>query len=367
MKVSVKHLQNQLLHWITIPVIAVALTTTTLNQKPTLAQDQDLGILTTPSPAPSKTPESIALTSQPEMETTETTVEATRPAGEGTFQSLSQADLSILTGNVQRPNGITWLNGQLFVSCTGDWTIYQIDATSSQTLTYIYGIRNAHTLHAEVAEDEEIHIWVPDFQANTLNDVTRNGVRAVTNNLAGPWGLIERDTDSFLVTNLSNNSLTSVNRNSEVETLIEGLRAPTGIALDSTDEEIVYIANNGSTRRAIEWYDLSETAPIQAPSDGTGHALVSGLQNVTGLTLAEDGYLYFAFSLGTRGVVGRVDPIRCRENGGCSNDEVEIVLLTELAAPLSGLTISPDGKLYVHTMFSPDIYWAQLPGFDTDA
>jgi hypothetical protein len=33
---------------------------------------------------------------------------------------------------------------------------------------------------------------------------------------------------------------------------------------------------------------------------------------------------------------------------------------TELAAPLAGLTISPDMRLYVHSIFSPDVYWIDL-------
>lgn len=347
MKMSFSQPKRHIFAWATTLTVIAATTI------PSITIAQDNGILVTPSPAPSKTPDiTIETTATADLEITET---ARVP-----FRSLTQADLSILTGNVQRPNGISWLDGQLFVSCTGDWTIYQIDATSSQTLTYIYGIRNAHTLHAETDEDGEIHIWVPDFQANTLNDVTRNGIRTVADGLSGPWGMVARDENSFLITNLSANSLSSVSRDGEITTLIEGLRSPTGVAVNGT---LAYIANNGSTRRAIEWYDLDEPTPTQAPDDGAGHILVSGLQNVTGLTLAEDNYLYFAFSLGTRGVVGRVDPVTCRENGGCGNDEIEIVLLTELAAPLSGLTISPDGKLYVHTMFSPDIYWVQLPGF----
>jgi hypothetical protein len=87
---------------------------------------------------------------------------------------------------------------------------------------------------------------------------------------------------------------------------------------------------------------------------------VSGLQNTTGLQLASDGYLYFAYSLGTRGIVGRVDPLVCMENGGCTNEQVEIVVYTELQAPLAGLTITPDMRLFVHTMFSPDLYWARI-------
>ena len=91
--------------------------------------------------------------------------------------------------------------------------------------------------------------------------------------------------------------------------------------------------------------------------------LVTGLQNTTGVVMAPDGYLYFAYSLGTRGVVGRVNPNECRENG-CTNDQVDIVIFTELAAPLAGLTISPDMRLYVHTIFSPDIYWVQLDNLE---
>jgi hypothetical protein len=123
-----------------------------------------------------------------------------------------------------------------------------------------------------------------------------------------------------------------------------------------------------AARGAIEWYDTPSSANLETPeaaSDDTNHVLVSGLQNATGLALAGDGYLYFAYSLGTRGVVGRVDPEMCRENGGCTHDQVEIVVLTELAAPLAGLTISPEMRLYIHTMFSPDIYWVQLDDANT--
>lgn len=320
---------------------------------------QDNGIIT-PTPAPSKTPSAEEATVEA---TSEATTEARTPST-GPIQSLTQSDLSILTGNVQRPNGITWFDDELYVSCSGDWTIYQINAASGQTLTYIYGIRNAHSLHAERGDDEELHLWVPDFQTNTLNDVTRNGVRAVTNALSGPWGLVQEDDETFLITNLSGNTLTRVGRDGEVDTVVGGLRAPTGVEVD---ESLVYVANNGSTRRAIEWYDLTATEAIDSSELAEEHSLVTGLQNVTGLSLGPDGYLYFAFSLGTRGVVGRVDPERCRENGGCTHEDVEIVLLTELAAPLAGLTIAPDGRLFVHTMFSPDIYWAYLPGFEPEA
>ena len=77
------------------------------------------------------------------------------------------------------------------------------------------------------------------------------------------------------------------------------------------------------------------------------------------LAFGPDGYLYFTYALGTRGVVGRVNPEECRD-GGCANADVEIVLFTELPAPLAGLTISPDMRLFVHTIYRPEIYWVQL-------
>nr|PZN51456.1 MAG: hypothetical protein DIU68_16440 [Chloroflexota bacterium] len=312
----------------------------------------------TPTPAPSKTPAPTATVAETEEAT------ATEAA---TFRALTQADLSIVTGNVQRPNGITWHDDKLYISCSGDWTLYQLDATSGQTMTYIFGIRNAHTLVAEDAENGELSLWVPDFQLNTLANVTRAGVRPVTTDLQGPWGLAKLDDENFLVSNLGGNNVVRVSREGEVQPVVEGLRAPTGLAVDG---DVFYVANNGSTRRSVEWYPTpapdSDELVIEPDSEDS-HSLVSGLQNVTGLVMGPDNYLYMAYSLGTRGVVGRVDPERCRENGGCTHDEVEIVLLTELAAPLAGLTISPDMRLYVHTMFSPDIYWASLDRSAEDA
>jgi hypothetical protein len=290
----------------------------------------------TPTIAPSKTPVPAATES----------VNRTSP-----IRSLTQVDLSILTGNVQRPNGVVWHNDKLYVSCSGDWTLYVLDDTNGVTQTYISGVRNAHTLYAETNSNNELILWTPDFQNNSLLRVSRQGVQTIASNLNGPWGITNLDDETFLVSNLLNNSVTAITRDGEVSELVNGLMSPTGLAHDET---FLYIGNNGSTRRAIEWFDL-ETSDTQT------QPLISGLQNVTGLAMGDDGYLYFAYSLGTRGVVGRVKPGECRENGGCTQDQVEIVVLTELAAPIAGLTLSPDMRLYIHTMFSPDIYWVQLP------
>ena len=300
----------------------------------------------TPTPAPSKTP------------TSEAQIEQSEPAQEASTlqEPRTQADLSILTGNVQRPNGIIWHNNKLYTSCNGDSTIYEIDDRTAVTRTYIFGTRNAHTLYAEQDGRGELNLWVPDFQANRVLRIDRLGIETINTELAGPWGIAALNETEFLVSNLQTNDVVLLNRNGEKRPLLTGLRSPTGLEVDG---ENIYVANNGSARRAIEWV----TTQNAVSADGGNvelQSLVSGLQNVTGLVLANDGLLYFAYSLGTRGVVGRVDPTMCRENGGCSNDQVEIVVYTELAAPLAGLTISPDMRLFVHTMFSPDIYWVQL-------
>lgn len=271
------------------------------------------------------------------------------------FEPLTQADLNVLTGNVQRPNGITWFNDMLYTACTGDQTVYEINSRTGQTRTYIFGINNAHTLHVELDNLERLTMWVPDFAENELNLVTRSGVRRIAGDLEGPWGITMVSEELFLVSNLLGGNVASVTRDGEVEVLLEDLAAPTGLV---HDEEWLYVANNGSTRRAIEVYPLSDV--LAGQGDATAINLVSGIQNTTGLQLGPDGRLYFAYALGTRGVVGRVDPELCLANGGCTNDQVEIVVYTELEAPLAGLAITPDMRLFVHTMFAPDIYWAQL-------
>lgn len=301
---------------------------------PALAQQPD----ETPTPAPSKTP-----TAAPTIAATETP--------RTVFEPLTQADLNVLTGNVQRPNGIAWFNDKLYTACTGDSTLYEINDTTGATVTYIWGVRNAHTLHVEADENDVLNLWVPDYQSNSLQHITRGNNETVARGFAGPWGIVDVDQEYFLISNLLGGTVERVTRDGERETVITDLSSPTGIARDG---DFIYVANNGSSRRAIEWYPLEDTA------DATAQPLVSGLQSTTGLQLAADGNLYFAYSLGTRGVVGRVNPAECRENGGCTNAEVEIVLYTELAAPLAGLTVTPDMRLFVHTMFSPDIYWVGL-------
>lgn len=297
----------------------------------------------TPTPAPTKTEEA------PEMDVTET-------AEERAFEPYTQSDLNVLTGNVQRPNGVVWFEENLYAVCNGDWTLYKLDDTNGDTETYIYGIRNAHSLYVERTSETEFDLWIPDYDINALLRVNR--VRApqqIVTGLEGPWGIEYIDEDNFLVTNLQGNNIVKVSRSGDVELLVEGMRSPTGI---TSDAENVFVANNGSARRSIEW--ISKAELIETNGDRTMQPLVSGLQNTTGMVLATDGYLYFSYSIGRRGVVGRIDPYMCMEDQ-CTNDQVEIVLYTELDAPLAGMTISPDMRLFIHTIYRPEIYWVQLP------
>jgi hypothetical protein len=79
-----------------------------------------------------------------------------------------------------------------------------------------------------------------------------------------------------------------------------------------------------------------------------------------GMQIGPDDKLYFTYTKGNRAVVGRIDPQVCRDNGGCSADEVEVVLVTELTAPLAGLTFSPDGRMFIHERYGHILYWTQL-------
>lgn len=307
----------------------------------------------TPTPAPTKTALPATTTA---TATAETETESQRFAVSSIETPYNQEDLSVLVGNVQRPNGILWLNNNLYTACNGDYTLYQIDAITGRTVTLVFGVQNAYTLYGEETP-QGYNLWIPDFQTNqiVLVDQRRTAPRVIVRQgLESPWGIALFDENAFLVTNVRGNNIVHVTRTGEVQPVMQDLRSPTGIVVEG---DKVYVANNGSARRAIEWFERStlqpnsETAPSAKP-------LVSGLQNVHNLVLGGDGYLYFTYALGTRGVVGRVQPEECLE--GCTNEAVEIVVYTDIEAPLAGLTFSPDMRLYVHSIFKPEIYWVDL-------
>ncbi len=307
----------------------------------------------TPTPAPSKTP--TLQTETANLEVTEVEQEINTSTRTRLTRPYTQADLNVLSGNVQRPNGAVWHDDKLYMVCNGDWTLYEIQDTSGQTRTYIYGIRNSHTLYAEDVTETSLDLWIPDYDTNSLMRVNQQRApQSIATNLQGPWGIAYVDEQHFLVTNLTGNNIVLINRDGDVRELLGEMRSPTGIVVEG---EFVYVANNGSARRSIEWINKAELIEGEIPSP---QPLATGLQNTTGLVMGSDGYLYFTYALGTRGVVGRLDPEVCRGEEGCSNDQIEIVLYTDLAAPLAGLTISPDMRLYVHTIFRPEIYWVSL-------
>ncbi|MCY3935993.1 MAG: hypothetical protein OXG09_08400 [Chloroflexi bacterium] len=279
---------------------------------------------------------------------------------------FEQDDLKILYGNVQRPNGMVWHNDKLYVACSGDWTIYEINLEKETTRTYIFGVQNANSLFAEFDAEGVTQLWVPDFVTHELLNIhpRRRPTTVIDRGLAGAWGIAFRDEGQFLISNLLADSIVSVSRAGKFTTLVQQLRSPTGLVLDGG---VIYVANTGSVRRSIEWFTLRQISAQDQPLNATQveHAsLVQGLQNVTGLTLSADGWLYFAYSAGEYGEIGRVNPHHCRDSGGCQAEDVEVVVQTALPAPIAGLTLSPDGRLYFHSLYKPEIYWLQLPQDD---
>lgn len=329
----------------------------------TLVFAQDSNQTTTPSPSktpsPSETP-----TAEITVEVTETETTSDIPQFNALPRSYTQEDLSVLVGNVQRPNGIAYFDDYLYTACNGDWTMYRIDAETGQTITFVFGIRNAHQMIAEETE-QGFNLWIPDFDTDQFMriDHTASAPQTVArDNLDGPWGIASLPDERFLISNLRADNLVIADTQGNSTIAVEGLRAPAGLIIDG---DYVYVANNSSARRAVEWFpidalEIDDDGNVTSVEDIT-QPLISGLQNTSSLVLADDGYLYFSYALGTRGVVGRVNPEECRD-GGCTNEQVEIVLFTELTAPLAGLTISPDMRLFVHTIYRPEIYWVDLYG-----
>lgn len=315
----------------------------------------------TPSPAPSKTPEPALTPADAPVAVAEIN------EAYALDEPFNQSDLSVLVGNVQRPNGFVLFEDNLYAACNGDWTLYEIDSRTGSTITFVFGVRDAHELFAE-ATDAGFNLWIPDYELNQFTRVDQSrgapvAIAQASDGLDGPWGIEQLDADLFLVSNLRAGNLVTIDRAGSVSEVMSGLRAPAGLALGHDADgnaEFVYVVNNGSARRAIEWLPVSAIRAEDPTNTDAIQPLVSGLQNASNLELADDGYLYFTYALGTRGVVGRVNPAQCREAGGCSNDEVEIVLYTELNAPLSGLTITPDFRLFVHTIYRPELYWVSL-------
>ena len=253
---------------------------------------------------------------------------------------------------MQRPNGLVWFEDTLYTVCNGDWTIYQIDDRSGETVTFVFGVRNGNSLIAESTE-AGFDLFVPDPDKGTLwkVDQGRAAPVSVSSELPAPWGITRLNDDAFLVTDTGANAIFAVSAAGGQETIHSELRAPTGIV---RADDTVYFANGGSARRGIEYFQLAD--------DGAQteiKPLVSGLQNTTNIVMGADGYLYFSYALGTRGVVGRIEPTRCQESG-CSNQDVEMVVFSDIPAPLA-IAVSDDLRLFLHSRYRPEIYWVQLP------
>ena len=50
---------------------------------------------------------------------------------------------------------------------------------------------------------------------------------------------------------------------------------------------------------------------------------------------------------------------QCHESG-CSNQDVEMVVFSDIPAPLA-IALSDDLRLFLHSRYRPEIYWVQLP------
>jgi hypothetical protein len=305
----------------------------------------------TPTSAPSKTPTIIP--SPTNIETDRKDRNSTTKNTSTLENPFTQDDLQLLVGNVQRPNGIIWNDGQLYTVCNGDWTLYRIDDTTGSTITFIFGIKNGNSLLLEETNNG-FDLWIPDSDSNTLwkVDQNRSAPSSINNQLITPWGIVRVTEDRFLITNSKANSIVEISENGSAKSILNELRSPTGMAID---DNYIYFANGGSARRGIEWFEILEDGSYSEPK-----TLISGLQNTTNVIMGQDNFLYFAYALGTRGIVGRINPTQCRD-GGCTNEDVEIVIFSDIPAPIAGMTLSDDMRLFLHSRYRPEIYWIQIP------
>lgn len=300
----------------------------------------------------------LALSTSAQDTTSASESDSPEPEPAATVSSLDlespflQDDLELLVGNVQRPNGFVWHGGSLYTICNGDWTIYKIDDQTGDTITFVFGTRDGNTL---ILEDTDVgfDIWVPDPEVGALwkVDQRRAAPAAITAELESPWGITRLDSSRFLITDTQVNGIVAVGEDGEWSEVQGQLRAPTGIV---KHEQYVYFANGGSARRGIEYFSVESDGEFSSVKP-----LVSGLQNTTTLAMGSDGKLYFAYALGTRGVIGRIDPSVCLDSG-CSGDDVELVVFSDIPAPLS-ITLSDDLRLFLHSRYRPEIYWLQMP------
>lgn len=263
-----------------------------------------------------------------------------------------QDDLELIVGNVQRPNGLAWHDGNLYTICNGDWTIYKIEDLTGDTVTFVFGTRDGNTL---LVEDTAagFDILVPDAEYGAVwkVDQSRSAPARLTTSVEAPWGIARLDATRLLVTDARQGSIIELSDSGVQREIQSQLRAPTGIA---TNEGAVYFANGGSARRGIEYFELEASGGYSEIKP-----LVGGLQNTSNILMGSDGKLYFAYALGTRGVVGRVDPALCHESG-CANSDIEMVVFSDIPAPLA-ITLSDDLRLFLHSRYRPEIYWLQLP------
>src|SRR5262245_15258582 len=95
-----------------------------------------------PTAPPSKTATFTPITAATVHATASVEETAEAVVSQPRIEPLTQSDLAILTGNVQRPNGLVFFNEKLYTACNGDFTVYEIDATTASTRTYIWGVRN---------------------------------------------------------------------------------------------------------------------------------------------------------------------------------------------------------------------------------
>ncbi len=300
-----------------------------------------------PSPTPTAEATATAAVADSAAE-----ISADKPGPAPLPQPYLQSDLNLLVGNVQRPNAMFWFDEHLYTVCNGDWTIYKIDDVNGDTITFVFGVKNGNSMLIE-GDADAFRIWVPDPESESLVrvDQDRQAPITVSDQFGAPWGITRFDQASLLITDTNLNAILQVDESGQTETITSELRSPTGIA---SDENRVYFANGGSARRGIEWLQALDDGGFSQPKP-----LVSGLQNVTNIELGQDDLLYFAYALGTRGVVGRIDPLSCLEQG-CDNADVEMVVFSDIPAPIA-LALSSDLRLFLHSRYRPEIYWAQLP------
>jgi len=222
--------------------------------------------------------------------------------------SLNPKNIEVFAEGFNKPHGLGYLDGFIYLSSEGEKTLYRVNIRSKGREIIINNVNFPHDMIIDQGE-----VITPLFYQNQLVNINEGEVREIASGFDGPNGIVEFE-NGWLVSDYNSGSIYKVEQNGAKSLYVAGLSGPAGMVVDLKGN--IYVANYLSSAKSI----------VKITNQKRVETIATQLEKSESLLIDSKDNILIGHEKEGKGAISKLTP----------DGKLSLVLQTQLETPIVG-------------------------------